>query len=196
MEQKLEIEYKSKITYEDYLRLREYFPFGAPILQENTYYDTPEHELFKKGIMSRTRKVNDQTLFTLKEPTPEGLMEYEFFVESDIYHETHSIELYKHFGIDVNDLVEVAFSNTVRYELKDAYGTWCLDITQFKNHKDYEVEYELFGEEPSGEKHFIQSLKAVDIEFTPIEPKFVRALNSSIEYDAQDVFQSSHSKSE
>ena len=178
MEQNLEIEFKSKITYEEYLRLRDFFPFDAPILQENTYYDTKDLSLYSKGVMSRTRKVDDSVLFTLKNPTEEGLMEYEFLVETDIYTEPHSIRLFKEFSV-----------NTVRYTYKDSYGTWCLDITQFKEHKDYEIEYELFGDDPSAHKHFISSLRSVGLEFVPIDPKFVRALNSSVEFDAQDVFQ-------
>ncbi len=191
MEQNLEIEFKSKINYEEHLKLRDFFPFDTPILQENTYYDTKDLYLYSKGIMSRTRKVDDSVLFTLKEPTEEGLLEYEFYVDTDIYSEPHSIKLFSDFGVDVKDLVEVAFSNTVRYTYKDSYGTWCLDITQFKNHKDYEIEYELLGDDPAAHKHFINSLKSVGLDFVPIDPKFVRALNSSTEFDAQDVFQSS-----
>ena len=82
------------------------------------------------------------------------------------------------FNTNIQDLKEIAFSNTVRYEHEDVYGTWCLDITQFEHHKDFEIEYELYHEEKSAQKHYIQTLKSIGIEYEEIEPKFVRALRS------------------
>lgn len=179
MEEKLEIEFKSELTYDDHLTVKNYFPFGTPNLQENTYYDTKGMNLYDKGIMCRTRKIKDNVFFTLKEPTNEGLMEYEFLMTDDFYKDPNCQVVLDRFDLQVQDLSEVAFSNTVRYEFKDAYGTWCLDVTQFAHHKDYEIEYELFTDDPLAEKHFLQTLKAMGLEYQPIHPKFVRALGST-----------------
>lgn len=194
MKQELEIEFKSKIDYEEHLKLRDFFPFEPPYLQENVYYDTKDRDLFEKGIMCRVRKFDDKQLFTIKEPCVEGIMEYEFsLVNDDIYQSDQAQTLFEQFDVNIQDIEKVAFSNTVRYEHKDAYGTWCLDVTQFENHKDYEIEYELYHPEPEAENHFYQALEAMEITYTPIVPKYVRALHSSPEMASKDVFQTEDS---
>lgn len=178
MEQKLEIEFKSKIDHGGHLLIRDYFPFQTPVLQSNVYYDTKDREFFKKGIMCRVRKIEDDYLLTLKEPHPDGIMEYELSLEGPLKEDVRSQEVLDVFDVKIEDLEEVTFSNTVRYEHEDVYGIWCLDITQFKNHKDYEIEYELYHEEKSAQKHYMQTLKSIGIDYEPIDPKFVRALHS------------------
>lgn len=178
MEQKLEIEYKSKIDHESHLLIRDYFPFKTPVLQENLYYDTENRDFFKKGVMCRVRKIKDTYLLTVKEPHPEGVMEYEINLNGSIHEDPASQKVLDVFDAKAEDLHEIAFSNTVRYEYEDVYGTWCLDITQFEFHKDYEIEYELYHEEKAAQKHYIQTLKAISIEYQEIEPKFIRALHS------------------
>lgn len=178
MEQKLEIEFKSEITHEDHLLIRDYFPFQEPVLQENVYYDTDNQELFKKGIMCRVRKIEDSYLLTVKEPHPDGIMEYEMHIEGLLHDSKQAQKVLDVFNVNLNDLHKTTFSNTVRYEYEDVYGTWCLDITQFENHRDYEIEYELYHEEPAAQKHYMQSLKSIGIEYKKINPKFMRALYS------------------
>lgn len=187
MEQHLEIEFKSEINHEDYLKIRAYFPFETPALQENIYYDTEDFKLYKQGIMCRIRKVNDRFIFTLKEPREDGVMEYEFIMDGDLYTDDRAKTLLMTYNVGLLDLVEVSFSNTIRYEFKDVYGMWCLDITQFKSHKDYEIEYELYQEEPAAQKHYLQTLKAIGIEYREIDPKFIRALNSALQTSKEDV---------
>ncbi len=183
MEQKLEIEFKSKIDHEGHLLIRDYFPFGTPKLQENVYYDTKDRKFYEKGVMCRVRKIEDTNLLTLKEPHPDGIMEYEINLTGPLHSDPRSQEALDVFNVKMEDLEEIAFSNTVRYEHEDVYGTWCLDITQFKNHKDYEIEYELYHEEKAAQKHYMQTLKSIGIEYEPIEPKFVRALYSKAQVD-------------
>ena len=178
MEQHLEIEYKTKIDRENHVTVYDYFPFSEPVFQENVYYDTKNQDLYKKAIMCRTRKIKDVTVLTVKEPRDYGIMEYETTLHTPLTEDENARSLFEEFGFNINDLVEITFSNTVRYEYKDAYGTWCLDITQFKNHKDYELEYELYHDEDQAENHYYQTLKSIGIEYEAIEPKFVRALNS------------------
>lgn len=183
MEQKLEIEFKSKIDYDEHLLIKDYFPFTTPVLQENLYYDTKDRSLFKKGIMCRTRKIEDTLQLTVKEPHPEGIMEYEMYLKDDLLNDPRAQEVLDIFKIDLNELELTTFSNTVRYEYGDVYGTWCLDITQFEHHKDYEIEYELYHKEKSARKHYLQTLNAIGIEYKEIKPKYIRALNS---FDLKD----------
>lgn len=178
MEKKLEIEFKSEIDYDAHLLIRDYFPFKAPIFQENIYYDTKNEDFAKKGIMCRVRKIEDQFLLTVKEPHPDGIMEYEVNLDATIKDDLRSLEVLNLFDVNLEDLDVVTYSNTVRYEYEDVYGTWCLDITQFENHKDYEIEYELYHEEKAAQKHYLQTLKSIGIAYKEIEPKFVRALHS------------------
>lgn len=178
MEQKLEIEFKSKIDHQSHLLIRDYFPFKMPVLQENLYYDTQNRDFYKKGIMCRVRKIEDTYLLTVKEPHPEGIMEYEINLVGGLFEDPRAQEVLDVFNVQVDNLNEIAFSNTVRYEYADVYGTWCLDVTQFEHHKDYEIEYELYHEERAAQKHYLQTLKSIGIEFEAIEPKFVRALHS------------------
>ena len=83
METNLEIEFKTKINHDEHLLIHDYFPFSEPVLQVNTYYDTKQQDLFKKGIMCRIRKVNDQAILTIKEPQELGVMEYEAILKED-----------------------------------------------------------------------------------------------------------------
>lgn len=179
METNLEIEFKTKINHDEHLLIHDYFPFSEPVLQVNTYYDTKQQDLFKKGIMCRIRKVNDQAILTIKEPQELGVMEYEAILKEDFLTDENAALILKEFNIEAKDLEEITYSSTVRYEYKDAYGIWCLDITQFKHHKDFELEYELFHEDPQAEKHYLQTLQSIGIEYEAIEPKYLRALRSS-----------------
>lgn len=184
MEKHLEIEYKTRINPEDQHIIFDYFPFSEPIFQENRYYDTENQDLFKKGIMCRTRKIKDHVVLTVKVPQDFGIMEYEATVVGTIYDCGNVQIVLDEFNLKGSDLVEITFSNTVRYEYKDAFGTWCLDITQFEHHRDFELEYELYHDEDQAEKHYYSTLKSIGIEFEEIDPKFVRALNSK---DLKDV---------
>lgn len=189
MEQHLEIEFKTEISPDDHITIYDYFPFSEPVLQENRYYDTENNDLFKRGVMCRTRKIKDVTVLTIKEPLEEGVMEYEATLTKPLYECDNAQIVLDEFGINVHQLVEITFSTTVRYEYKDVYGTWCLDITQFANHKDFELEYELHHDDNDAENHFYQTLKSIGIPYIAIKPKFVRALDSLIQPDVQDEHQ-------
>lgn len=193
MEQNLEIEFKSKLTQESHLLIRDYFPFESPIFQNNTYYDTPNSDLYREGTMCRVRKIGEELLLTVKEPHPDGVMEYEIYITGDIKSDPNSQKVLDVFNVNAQDLEEIAFSNTVRYEYKDVYGTWCLDVTKFEFHKDYEIEYELHHEDKAAQKHYYQTLKSIGIEYEAIQPKFVRALNSKQIRDEELSLQDSHS---
>lgn len=178
MKTNLEIEYKSSLTRDDYQKLINHFPFVGPIQQFNTYYDTRDALLRNQEAMCRVRVVDGISTFTLKEPHEEGVLEHEFVMTDELHKEKRAQAILTHFHVGLDDLVEVTYSNTVRFEYKDTFGTWCLDVTQFPHHKDYELEYELHRADSSAHPHFLNVLKTLGIEYIESSPKYLRALNS------------------
>ncbi|AMC92445.1 hypothetical protein AOC36_00085 [Erysipelothrix larvae] len=181
MKTHLEIEYKTALTREEYQEMMYHFPFEGPISQSNTYYDTEDTRLQNQGVMCRIRKEGETTLFTLKEPQEEGVLEYEFYMLGEQQDNKRAQDILLPFHVGLSELKEVTFSNTVRFVYKDVYGTWCLDVTQFPHHKDYELEYELHKQEDRARSHFLSVLAELNIEYVESPPKFLRAINSSPE---------------
>lgn len=180
MKKNLEIEYKTLLDEDQFEQLRSHMNAQEPTLQINTYYDTASLDLMQQHCMCRIRESKGSFLFTLKIPQEKGVMEYEQALVSPSLETAEIAAFLNTLGIDVKDLHVLTQSNTLRYEHKDPWGTWCLDETQFQNHKDYEVEYELHQDQSNAYDHYCKTLAALGISFkNHSQPKFLRALYSA-----------------
>ena len=181
MNQHLEIEYKSMIEESTAKRLLDFFPFENSKKQTNHYFDTVDKQLFKLGIMCRIREIENNFLFTLKIPQSDGVLEFETELESISLHNKQIINKMREFNINTEKMLPIAKSITNRYEYSDEYGMWCLDYSKFSNHNDIEIEYELHQANEKAYQHYVDTLSALNIIIVKAKPKYIRALNSSLE---------------
>ena len=72
----LEIELKTLLKKEDYIKLKEYFSDITPITQNNYYLDTCDYKLRSNKIAMRIRTFEDSAELTIKIPQAVGNMEY------------------------------------------------------------------------------------------------------------------------
>lgn len=181
MKQHLEIEYKTKVSDDTVQKLLKTGLFKNPGFQHNDYFDTKDFKLYKQGVMCRVRSFegDKNPEFTLKVPQEDGVLEHEVIVDGVSLNHPAIIELLDTFGIKLEDIHPVTFSETTRTIYADVYGEWCLDHSVFENDTDYELEYELFGPNDNALAHYKQHLIEWGIEFKEIDPKFIRALKSS-----------------
>lgn len=173
----LEIEYKTLLTALEYLSLDEHFEFDEIKEQTNYYYDS-NNELLDKKMMCRIREVNGEYEFTLKVPQDIGVLEYEVILPEKNIHDEAALNILKPFISNPQDLKEVGYSSTLRKISKDEYGEWCLDYNEFSDHKDFELEYELYKAHPKAQDHYLKEIKKLSIELKHADPKYIRALES------------------
>ena len=181
MNQHLEIEYKSMIEESTAKRLLDFFPFEAPKKQINHYFDTIDKQLFKLGIMCRIREIENTYLFTLKIPQSDGVLEFEIELDSLSLDNILITEKMNEYDINTEKMLPIAKSITNRYEYSDEYGMWCLDYSEFSNHNDIEIEYELHQANEKAYQHYVDTLTDLNIIILKAKPKYIRALNSSLE---------------
>lgn len=175
MKHNLEIEYKTLLNEQNYLTLQDSWNFSDGEKQINVYLDTPDETLYKQSIMCRIR-LTDTVEFTLKIPQENGVIEKEMILDSFDLADNEAISsLLLDYGVDAASLTEIARSTTLRKTFEDTYGTWCLDYTEFDHGSDYEVEYELFEDNPKAFEHYLNQLKSLGIEYKKSRPKYIRA---------------------
>lgn len=175
-----EIEFKTMISQDDHQRLKEtIFKNGLLIEQKNIYFDTQSNYFHNKKSMVRVREYSDHLLFTLKVPDEDKLIEHEFVINSLEEAEGKIKDLFSEEKITIHDLFKTAESYTIRREIKDTWGTWCLDHSIYGSKEDFELEYELFEEIDMGiaTRHFFQMLEHYEVNFKRARPKYIRALS-------------------
>lgn len=177
MKPHLEIEYKTLLTKEEYQELDTHFKFERIVQQTNVYYDS-NNDLYNQHMMCRIRILPDSYEFTLKVPQEEGVLEYEFEMESlDLKH-PQVISTLSPYISNLDELQEVGRSETLRKISSDQYGEWCLDSNTFSFHQDYELEYELFQPHNLAYQHYLDNMEKLGIEYKPADPKYIRSLQS------------------
>lgn len=179
MKTNLEIEYKTLITQTEFERIQAAFPFAQAQVQTNVYFDTPEGALFDKKMMCRIRIIDNRYEFTLKIPQTDGVMEFEYQLDSLSLDHPAIRTYFESLNLDALLLKETTRSETHRQIYEDTYGEWCLDETNFSHHKDYEIEYELFEANKKAYPHYVSTLKSLNIVSKEAQPKYIRALSSS-----------------
>lgn len=176
MKQNIEIEFKSLLSPYDFNRLKNgFFKNAILTVQQNEYYDTLNRDLFDHKIVLRIRRFNDSSLFTLKMLDENNqILEHEFEGENlQIDHPS-----IKNLLNDLNlptQCICVSQSRTHRHMIVDEFGEWCLDLNEFKNHVDFELEYELTQISDQGLNRFLDFLEANDIIYHKAFSKYVRS---------------------
>jgi uncharacterized protein YjbK len=176
----IERELKLLIDEEVYNKLLHSYDFQNPITQTNTYFDTKNQDVKKQHNAVRIRMIQDKKIFTLKIRKDE-YTHYEFEKEInteniDDINDTEILNWFDQYQIPKNLDPTVSFT-TLRYVYKFEHGELCLDKTDYKNHTDYEIEYE-YTSDHDGIHFFNSILEKYDLKWIKNCPsKIARALN-------------------
>ncbi len=179
MKAHLEIEFKTMLSEAKYFELLQDQDFPEGVIQINSYFDTQNNFFFSNKSMLRIRTVQNSFIFTLKTPQDVGVLEHEFILNTFNINDKQIQQLLDRYDIKTSDLQIIAQSKTIRSEISDQYGTWCLDANEFDWGKDYELEYELHENVILSEAkaHYLKTIENMNIEFKKAYPKYIRALN-------------------
>lgn len=156
---KIEKEYKLLIDEVVYNQILATFSGFECIEQVNHYYDIVPSI---PNIAIRIRETNNIYIFTLKH-FDKVLYEYEFEVNDLSLNDDSINQLLNKFKID--KLVSIGSMTTRRSILKDQYGEFCIDKSEYNGLVDYEIEYELFDDKDDLVTHFNEWLKPFNLHY-------------------------------
>ncbi len=182
MPNNIELEFKTKISEEQYNALIKEFELENNIFpQTNFYFDTPNLDLFKQNVVLRIRQKGENFKLTKKE---RGVMANEACESHVFLQEEMALDFLKN-GFDAN-IIELNYKvhnvcELTTYRAKTTYkdGILFFDKSEYYGKTDYEIEYEVDSIE-QGKKDFLQFLKEHDIPYTEPERKSTRAYNAII----------------
>lgn len=181
-----EIEFKQLLSKSQYKSIYDkYFQDMQPFSQTNYYIDTPNFDLRAHRSALRIRVKQDFYEMTLKVPAEVGLMEYNF--ETRIIPElnkpvlandlpTEIAEQLDQMNIDTQQLVILGALTTLRVEREIHGNLLVLDKSDYLNHQDYELEYEV-EDYDEGLIQFKHILEAFEIEYETPDNKVQRFFN-------------------
>lgn len=167
-----ERELKTLLTSDQARQLASQNDFGPAFSQINTYYDSPDHLLKNQGMALRIRQVlhpesKDEYILTLKKPL-DAITKYEYERPVQAHtlgqlnpEEKAWLNQYIHLPEDIEPVAEFKTDRQI-CQSKDA--DLCLDHTFFKNHDDYEAEYE-YRQDHDGINRFRDILSAVNAKY-------------------------------
>lgn len=176
----IERELKLLIDEKTYESIMKSYDFHIPIIQTNTYFDTENQDVKKQYGAVRIRTIQDKKIFTLKIKKDE-YTHYEF--EKEIFtndiKEIDNPEILSWF--DQYQIPKALHPTASFTTLRNVYefenGELCLDKTTFKNHIDYEIEYE-YTSEHDGILFFNSILNKYGLKWQKNCPsKIARAMN-------------------
>ena len=160
----IERELKLLINKQVYDNIMNSYDFHKSIIQTNTYFDTANQDVKKQHGAVRIRTIENKKIFTLKIKKDE-YTHYEF--EKEISTE------------NINEIEDPEILNftTLRNVYEFENGELCLDKTTFKNHIDYEIEYE-YTSDHDGIQFFNSILDQYGLKWQKNCPsKIARAMN-------------------
>ena len=175
----VEIEYKTKISKEEYERLIDLFNLKEHIFtQTNYYFDTPNHDLINKHIILRIREKSYNIKLTSKTPQETGVLERHIVLDKDSAYEMIKNGFDANI-IEINEYVTLITSLTThRAKLNYKSGTLFFDMNTYYDTTDYEIEFESNDSE-LGKQEFLQFLKDNNLTYEKMDSKSKRAYKKS-----------------
>lgn len=173
-----EIELKTLITQNQYIQLLDiFFPNIPPLVQTNTYFDTPSRFLKNRGQALRVRQSSNNAVLTLKSKQ-DSLTSNEItvpFHNNILETATNYPDLLTQLPSNINELRPITTFTTQRHSCHLPFGVLFLDQTFFENkHSDFEIEIEIKSHK------YIESANKwlMDNNITPLQasPKIARAI--------------------
>ena len=176
MNHAIETELKMILTREQFNRLVALYQPIEFVKQVNTYYknNNSTHYAF------RIREKDGTTLFTLKQKTAEGVMEYEKILTTPIQEDTDVVRTLGDF--DIFPPYEILGTlTTYRAMYCDGLAELCFDINLYNGKMDYEVEYEV-KKEHDHEAAFRSILDKAGITYVPNKRSKYKRFADSVNY--------------
>lgn len=176
----IERELKLLINKQVYDNIMNSYDFHKSIIQTNTYYDTANQDVKKQHGAVRIRTIENKKIFTLKIKKDEYThYEFEKEISTENINEIEDPEIlnwFNQYQIPKN-LHPTANFTTLRNVYEFENGELCLDKTTFKNHIDYEIEYE-YTSDHDGIQFFNSILEQYGLKWQKNCPsKIARAMN-------------------
>mgnify|MGYP000276066327 FL=1 len=168
----IERELKLLINKQVYDNIMNSYDFHKSIIQTNTYFDTANQDVKKQHGAVRIRTIENKKIFTLKIKKDEYThYEFEKEISTENINEIEDPEILNWFNqcrIPKN-LHPTANFTTLRNVYEFENGELCLDKTTFKNHIDYEIEYE-YTSDHDGIQFFNSILDQYGLKWQKIAP--------------------------
>ena len=181
MNKPIERELKLLLTKEEYEKIGKSYDFSEGFIQTNTYYDSNDSLLKERKCAMRIRTIDNHYYFTLKIKSDSIThIELEKEIDTNQLEQIKDLEILgwmKEYNIP-KDCIEIASFTTYRKVLETDEATICLDENRFKNHIDYEMEYE-YKKEHDGLTAFNSLLEPFHLSYKNNSPsKLARAIQS------------------
>ena len=184
MKKQPEIEFKSLLTKDEYLRLMEKFKGNRTNVQTNHYFDTARFSLKAIDASLRVREREDFEM-TLKVKKGYSLIENTIPVTKEEFEEI------KKTGVVTNPEMASVLSpligsqkvenflslQTYRMYLPYGNGILFIDKSKYLGFVDYELEYEAKSYH-QGKQEFIELINALQIQYKNSDKKIARAFNA------------------
>ncbi len=184
MSKELEIEFKTLLTREEYLKLCEMFADKRGNLQVNYYFDTPRFTLKATEIGLRVRK-SDKYVITLKKKKGYVLQEINETISEDAFKEflETGIVPVQEIKSELDDIIKGQllknYMSLSTYRISFPYkkGTVAIDKCKYVDTVDYELEYEATSYE-AGKREFVELVRELKINYKKSQPKIKRAYDA------------------
>lgn len=188
MTNQIEIEFKTKLTKDEYAHCLHHLHITDHVTQTNYYFDDDHYHLKKHHAALRIRIINNEYEMTLKTKATTGHLEitetitdeeYQQFLETKTLPNKHSItEQLTTMDTDLSKVNILAQLTTKRFEKQlNDNCTIMLDESHYYNQTDYELEMEVIDVD-KGKTQFLQLLNDLNLSYRPSEPKILRALQA------------------
>ena len=186
MSKELEIEFKTLLTKEEYVRLCERFKDCKRNLQINYYFDTSRFTLKASEIGLRVRMMDkDKYVITLKKKKGYVLQEFNETINKETFDnfiETGLIpveEIKKELDDIIKGQLLVNYMSLSTYRIGLPYkkGQLAIDKCKYVDTIDYELEYEATTYE-GGKREFVEIVREFGIVYKKSQPKIKRAYDA------------------
>lgn len=175
----IEIEFKTKISEEQYNEFIKIFNLENKVFSQiNYYFDTENHDLINNHIVLRIREKDYNIKLTSKTKAEVGTLEKHIILEKDKAYEMIANGFNANI-IDINyNVTNIAKLTTYRAKASYKSGTLFFDKNVYFDTVDYEIEFEANNFE-EGQKEFLEFLEENQIQFIKMESKSKRAYKKS-----------------
>lgn len=166
MKTSIEIEFKTLLNEEQYLKLLDMFEIKENVFrQENYYFDTNDFYLRNNKMALRIRHKGTIYKMTLKTPFEGNLREDSMLIDDEDAKKyiSSGFNLNPLFGIDI-DVKNIAMQETYRATIPYKEGRFFIDKSNYYGKTDYELEFEV-DEKVEGLKVFHEFLDDNNIEY-------------------------------
>lgn len=186
MSKELEIEFKTLLTKEEYVRLCERFKDCKRNLQINYYFDTSRFTLKASEIGLRVRMMDkDKYVVTLKKKKGYVLQEINETITKETFDqflETGIVPV-EEIKKELDDIIKGQLLqnymslSTYRIGLPYKKGQLAIDKCKYVDTIDYELEYEATTYE-GGKREFVEIVREFGIVYKKSQPKIKRAYDA------------------